>query len=349
MQVIASAPNRIDLAGGTLDLYPLALTDDGGITVNLAVNIYSRTTLAVRNSGAVVRSADGGEVVKAGPAGKFELQGALEAVLRAAEAMRPPAPGFELTTANQAPRGSGLGASSALLLSVCAALNLLQVQARSIPELISLANAIETQSLGVPTGLQDYYPAAYGGLNILRFPATGPRREPVQLSGAQTENLTEWLILCDTGQPHTSGPINWAILRAYMDGDPATVRALRGIKAATVDMAAAVRNRDWPAMAECLGREWLARRELAPGVSTPLIEHLLDRARAAGALSGKVCGAGGGGFVVIAAPPKSRREVRMALELAGGRPVPFAIDHRGLQVRVDTVPAAGRPADGGGP
>ncbi|HEX6987835.1 MAG TPA: GHMP kinase, partial [Bacillota bacterium] len=152
MRVLATAPNRIDLAGGTLDLYPLYLLLDGGLTINAAVSIASRVEAWSRDDGRIViRSQDTGTALEAEGYDDLPLEGPLALAARAARYWRPPG-GCELLTANQAPRGSGLGASSALLVALCAALAALCGEPPARDRLVRVAADLEAQVIGVPTG-----------------------------------------------------------------------------------------------------------------------------------------------------------------------------------------------------
>jgi len=227
------------------------------------------------------------------------------------------------------PYGSGLGGSSALAVAVAAALSQL---AGAALEGVELVRDVETRVLGKPAGVQDYYSAFGGALHCLWFGTGRTVAERLDVRPAEWE---EHLTLYDTGAAHSSGMNNWEVFRRRLEGDAAVAASLDRIAAAARDMAAAARRGDFPGMGEALDREWSARRDLAPVVSSPAIERAIAAAREAGAWGGKACGAGGGGCVIFLAPPERTPAVRDALAALGdGSVLPVKAERRGLEVGV---------------
>jgi D-glycero-alpha-D-manno-heptose-7-phosphate kinase len=341
----AETPARIDLAGGTVDLYPLNAFLGGTWTVNAAIEVRSRVVLAPRPDGAFrIASEDLGErlelpsfeAVLAHPRGS-----ALDLVLEALRFWRPRA-GLEVTTRNEAPKGSGLGASSALLVALLGGLRALEGSphggdgstAREVADerLVDWAAAIEAKLLQVPTGKQDYYAALLGGPLAIEFALAGPRPERLAPRAGFLEDLERATLLYFTGEPHFSGAPNWAVLKRYVDGDPGTRRRLERIAAIARAMKGAVEGGDLALVARLLGEEWEERKGLAEGVSTPQLERIIERARAAGAMAAKACGAGGGGCLVVIAPPERRAAVDEAARGEGARPMPLRFAREGLRI-----------------
>ena len=167
-------------------------------------------------------------------------------------------------------------------------------------QLLGIARDVEAQAIGVPTGWQDYPPALYGGVAALEFGVGEPRRVALQIPA---EELQQRIVLAYTGEPRASGTNNWDIVKRHIDGDREVHASFARILEAARAMRDALIARDWTEVARCLAAEWEHRKRLAPGVTTPAIDELMARARNAGALSAKVCGAGGGGCVVFFAEP----------------------------------------------
>lgn len=138
--------------------------------------------------------------------------------------------------------------------------------------------------------------------------------------------------MCYTGQAHFSGANNWEIFKRHIEGDPATQATLARIRDLAQAMYAAIRARDIEAVAATLEQEWHCRRQLAAEVSTPTIERLMAAAREAGALAGKVCGAGGGGCVVFVVAEGRKSDVQSALTAAGGQILGAHLTQQGLTV-----------------
>jgi len=331
----ATAPTRIDLAGGTLDIYPISLLEGEVVTVNLAITILARVWVEPHGGGVAVYSQDLGIGVEAPDAAALPIGGPLDLVLRAVRYSGVPGR-TRVVTASEAPRGSGLGASSALLVAILAATDRRKggrrVGKSAGPGLVEAASRLEAQSIGAPTGKQDYYAALWGGLNAIWFHLDGEAVEPL-LPPRRLAGLEEHLVLSFTGEPHASGLTNWSMVRAYLDGVPETVRGLRTIGRISRQMREALRGGDLRATARLLREEWEARRTLAEGVSTPEIERAVRTARRAGALASKVCGAGGGGCVVSVVGTGKKAAVAQALAAEGFRVLPFRIARAGLSVR----------------
>lgn len=335
MRVVATTPNRIDLAGGTLDIYPLYLLLDGGLTINAAVTIESRVEAWSRSDGRIViRSEDTGATLHADSWDQLPVNGPLALAARAVRYWRPPG-GCQVVTANQAPRGSGLGASSALLIALCAALAALRGEPPGRDRLVRVAADLEAQVIGVPTGRQDYYAAAAGGVNALWFDVAQDRLEPLDAGGSLAAELERRLVVAYVGEPHDSAQPNWRMLRAFVEGRPRTRAALAAIKEAAAGMRRALLDGpDWDAVAGWLREEWRWRRRLARGVTTPRIDAAVAAALGAGAEAAKVCGAGGGGCVVALTPPGARQAVAQALAAQGLQVLPARVDTAGLTLRL---------------
>jgi D-glycero-alpha-D-manno-heptose-7-phosphate kinase len=195
--------------------------------------------------------------------------------------------------------------------------------------LIEISKDIEAQVIAVPTGLQDYRPAMYGGVAALELEAGGARRVALDLDVRELERR---LVLCYTGEPRNSGTNNWEITKRHIDGDRGVFDCFERIRDTAAAMRGALSRGDWEAVAAELAAEWENRKRLAPGVTTPAIERLIGAARAAGAAAAKVCGAGGGGCLVCMAPPDRMATVREALAAGGARLLDFRIETEGLRV-----------------
>jgi D-glycero-alpha-D-manno-heptose-7-phosphate kinase len=323
----ASAPARVDLAGGTLDLWPLHALHPGSVTVNVAIDLRARCRVRRRDGGFRVSVPDlGYERTAAAPAELLaDPRGALAGALLEALEIREPCD-IELST--DVPYSSGLGGSSSLTVAMAAALCASVGREFGRPPEVDLVRDVETRVLGKPAGVQDYYPPFSGGLHALRFL---PGRTDVLRQDVDPSAWLRHLTLFDTGAAHSSGMNNWEVFRARLEGDRDVARHLDDIGAAAREMAEAARVQDFRGMGTALRREWDARRRLAPVVSSPGIEAAIAAAVADGAWGGKACGAGGGGCVVILAPPERTPAVRQALSrLPEGRTLLVAVENRGL-------------------
>lgn len=330
-EVIARAPARVDLAGGTLDLWPISLLEEGACTVNAAVDLEATARILARGDPLIrIQSRDRGEQEVYPCLSEVRTDGCLGFLARLVREL-PPSSGIDLITDCAAPSGSGLGGSSALGIAAAAALARFRGEEISPERLLGLVQAVETQVLRVPTGVQDYYPALLGGVLAIHYSARGTRAEEIPVAPALLEDR---LVLCFSGVSRSSGVSNWDMLKRYLDGDPAVVEGIRRVGAATRRMEAALRKSDLEEAAAALAEEWEARKTLSAKVSNREIESQMGAAREAGALSGKVCGAGGGGCIIFFTRPGCRDAVGKALEGLGARVLPVRIRRQGLKVEM---------------
>ena len=326
MRIETSAPTRIDLAGGTLDIWPLYLFHPGAQTINAAIDLRARATVETRSDNRIVmHSEDTGITVEADD--WHELRGRQELRLLSQLAHFFRARGITLTTTCTSPAGAGIAGSSALNVAVCAALAQWSGRRYEPEALLRVALNVEAQAIGVPTGLQDYRPALYGGLAALELGTDDVVRVPLK---ADLTELERRLILCYTGQPRDSGTNNWDIMKRHIDGDRHVFDCFEAIRDTAVAMREAIGRNDWDGVGQAIGNEWEHRKRLAPGVSTPAIDALIASGIRAGASAAKVCGAGGGGCLFCYGPPEHQGAIRAALTAGGARLLDFRLDRQGL-------------------
>ncbi|HXE91396.1 MAG TPA: hypothetical protein VNK82_10575 [Terriglobales bacterium] len=330
--ITATAPCRADLAGGTMDIWPLYLFHAGAVTVNFALTTLTRCTIAALPGKTIhLRSLD---------TGREQRFASLDALLRARTSQHPlaahlvrffrPRGGFRLETDSASPAGAGISGSSALMIATAAALARFTGRSLGREALRVLAQNVEAQLIGVPTGCQDYYPALYGGVNAIHLDADGVHRHALPVAAAE---LDARFLLAYTGAPRQSGVNNWEVFKAHLDGDRRVFRNFEEIAAIARAMRDALTARDWDSVARLLAAEWKLRKTNAPAITTPLIERLIAVARRHGARAAKVCGAGGGGCVLFLMEPGARRGVAAALADHGAVMLPARVARRGLQVR----------------
>ncbi len=337
MKISARTPNRIDLAGGTLDIYPLYIFLEGGYTLNAAIDLYSQVDLTPReDSDFYFESVDFGTELRVSRedllAGKADdsdfrllVQG-LKAYL--------PEQGLNIRSFNQAPKGSGLGASSALLIALSGALNQWNAVYPQGEQLIHRAADLEAWVLDIPTGKQDYYAALYGGLQAIHFDQAGVQREHIHLPTDMYTTLNEGLVLSFTGESHFSGTNNWNMMKRYIDNSGETRKSLKAIQATSAALYQALKKADLEQVYQLLNQEWKNRQALAEGVTTPQIDKMIAAANAAGAKANKICGAGGGGCLLTLCEPGDKSAVAAALESTGATLMENRMTPQGLQVNV---------------
>jgi D-glycero-alpha-D-manno-heptose-7-phosphate kinase len=326
VRIATSAPTRIDLAGGTIDIWPLYLFHAGAQTLNAAISIRASALLESRaDTRIVIRSEDTGATVEADD--WRELRDRQELRLLCLIVHFFETRGITLTTTSQSPAGAGIAGSSALNVAVCAALADWKRTHYEPEALLQVAMNIEAQTIGVPTGLQDYRPALYGGIAAVELEVDGVRRVPLDVDLAE---LQQRITLCYTGEPRNSGTNNWEITKRHIDGDRYVFDCFERIRDTAAVMREALEKGDWDQVGSAIAQEWDNRKRLAPGVTTQGIDDLIARASAAGATAAKVCGAGGGGCLFCYGPPSARDAIRNALTGGGARLLDYTFERHGL-------------------
>ena len=326
MVIETSAPTRIDLAGGTIDIWPLYLFHPGAQTINAAISIRARARLESRTDRRIViRSRDTDTTVEVDDWHDLRDETRLRLLSLLVHFFE--ARGLTLTTTSESPAGAGIAGSSALNVAVCAALAQWTRQHYEPEALLQVAMNVEAQTINVPTGLQDYRPALYGGLAALELEVDGVRRRPLKVD---VHELERRIVLCYTGEPRNSGTNNWEITKKHIDGDRFIFDCFERIRDTAAAMREALTRGDWDEVGRAIAAEWDNRKRLAPGVTTPAIELLIERATGAGATAAKVCGAGGGGCLFAYGPPERHAAIREALAAGGARILDYRIERHGL-------------------
>ncbi len=332
MTISSQSPCRVDLAGGTLDIWPLYLFHDNAVTVNFAVNRYTRCTLKVREDRKIIlRSKDlrreetfaSIEALQLAKKYKLDLLALLLKFFS-------PSQGLELETESEAPAGAGISGSSSLMITVSAALNKLTGRGFSIEKIREVAQNVEAQVIRVPTGSQDYYPAMYGGVSAMQMGPAGIDRHEIPV---RAEDLNSRFVLAYTGEPRNSGINNWGVMKGHIDGDKAIQKNFERIAAISNHMRGALERHDWQETGRLLREEWANRRKNSPGITTDLIDHLIAITRKAGSTGAKVCGAGGGGCVFFLVEPEAKAKIATLIAGAGATVLDASVAPKGVTVR----------------
>jgi D-glycero-alpha-D-manno-heptose-7-phosphate kinase len=325
VRIDCSAPTRIDLAGGTYDIWPLYLFHAGAQTINAAISLRAHATITSLDGEQVaIVSEDTGERIEADTpsALTFDRLPLLARLVRHFNAG-----GLELRTRSDSPVGAGIAGSSAMNVAVAAALAAWTGQPLDVDQLLSVAMNLEAQVIGVPTGVQDYRPAFYGGVSAVELGVSGVRRVALNV---EPDELGQRIVLAYTGESRKSGINNWEVMQRRIAGAPIVTAAFEGIRDAAAGMRAALQRQDWDGVGQHLASEWTHRKRLAPGVTTPAIDAMFVAAAAVGARAGKVCGAGGGGCLFCLVDPADRTNVADALSALGARVLPFSVEREGV-------------------
>lgn len=337
------APTRIDLAGGTLDIWPLAailqekfeLWNAPVETVNMAVELRAEAKVTLKhakefswsfNDKSLGRSAEGSSLHQ-NDAGDFVLHRAVTRLYKNQLTERGLA-NVSIETNAQAPRGSGLGGSSSLVIALLTAFEKLLGRTVDGNELCRTAQTLEAGILGNLAGNQDHFAAYFGGLQAVQHTSFGTTTTQID---SDPQTLARHLILAHSGQQHFSAFNNWLVLEKVLTNDAAVLERCAGIAKIVPDMKRELQNKNWKKVARLLSAEWDIRRTLAAGIVTPVLEALYTTAIKAGASGGKVCGAGGGGVLVMMVDdPLQKPAVEAALRAAGGEVLNCAPAMKGI-------------------
>ena len=323
----SSAPTRIDLAGGTIDIWPLYLFHQGASTVNVAISLRAHTHIERCADGVVLRSIDTNRETRAVHWSHLSQSNGLPLLTHLARHYR--LHNAILTTRGESPAGAGIAGSSALTIAACGALARWTGKSEAPVDLLQTAMNIECQTILVPTGVQDYRPALYGGIAAIHLDVEGIHRVPIDVDPRELEAR---IVLAYTGMPRHSGTNNWEITKRHLDGDREIFHCFERIRDTAAEMRLALERADWDEVGRQIAAEWENRKRLAPGVTTGEIDDLMARAGAAGATAAKVCGAGGGGCLFCYGPPAMRPAIAAALAAGGARLLDFRIETEGLRI-----------------
>jgi D-glycero-alpha-D-manno-heptose-7-phosphate kinase len=331
--VHALAPLRISFVGGGTD-FPHWYREHGGAVLSSTIDHFVRVTVTPREDRAVrVRSLDLGHLVQyqldEGP----EYDGVLDLAKAAIDRVGSDV-GIDVDIESEAPPGSGLGGSSALVTAVVAALACLGQRELSCDEIAKLSYAIEREDLGISGGWQDQYAAAFGGFNLIEFGHDVVGVTAVAAGPDTLEELRKHLLLCYSGRVRRHVGLIDRQIDMFEAGREDTLLGMKQLREMAYAMRSAVESGDMAGLGTMLREAFEAKKRMNPHIAegTP-IEAMLDAAAQAGATGGKICGAGGGGYLLIACPPEARAPVRSALEAMGGQFAPFEVDPDGVRAR----------------
>jgi len=312
MIIESSAPPRVDLAGGTIDIWPLYLFHPGAITVNFAISLHARCRIETRDDGRIVlESRDRKVSFETSLAALEDLlqEERLELISKLVHFFKPTT-GFHLIAESAAPAGAGLGGSSALAIACVGALNRLVGNRYDESKFVEIASNVESTVIRVPAGFQDYYPPLYGSVSAIHLRPDGLQREALDVD---LDELERRVAIIYTGEPRMSGINNWDIFKRHIDGDAEIFELFDAIRDSARNVRQGLLANDWAYVATTMRNAYPNRKRLAATITTPQMDHLVEKALANGAEAAKVCGAGGGGCIAFLCTPGRRGDVESAL------------------------------------
>jgi D-glycero-alpha-D-manno-heptose-7-phosphate kinase len=330
----ARAPLRISFCGGGTDVAPYC-DERGGVVLSATINRYATATVVPGGESFTVRSIDYDQSVSYGVDDPFVYDGQLDLAKGVIDHFRREdglTRGLEVTLHNDAPPGSGLGSSSAItvaLVSAVADFLGLPVDAYQVAD---LAYRIERVEVGIKGGKQDQYATTFGGFNLIEFhPGGTVLVVPLRLRAETVWELEHSLVFAYVGGGHFSDHIIQNQVRNYETRRTESIHAMDRLKVLTQDMKRALLIGDLREFGELLHLAWESKRQMAKGITSPKIDELYEGAIQAGALGGKMSGAGGGGFMLFVCDPLRRYAVQDALRKAGSQLVSLTFVEPGVR------------------
>ncbi len=319
--IISQTPYRVSFAGGGTDL-PSFYEQEPGAVLSVGLDKHMYVTVSPRFERTTRVSYTKTEI-------RESIDQIEHTLVRETLRLVGLGPHTEVTTIGDVPAGTGLGSSSSLTVGLLTALYAFRGRIVSPERLAREACQIEIEVLGKPIGKQDQYAAAYGGLNYIRFNPDGSVHvEPVPAKAGLLEELERWTLMMYTAQQRSADDI----LKKQSEGTVDKMPVLRQMRdlASEMRQSFAGKHASLRLVAEGLDHGWELKRSLGFGISNEHVDGWYRAAKNAGAIGGKLLGAGGGGFLLLIAPPDSHDRIREAL----GRPreLAFGVDRRGSRV-----------------
>ncbi|MEZ4871516.1 MAG: galactokinase [Bdellovibrionales bacterium] len=308
MNLCIKSPTRVDLAGGTLDLWPIYTIVRPAMTINCSIDIYTQVEVDTSHkSGVFVQVSD--LKYEKNFSNYTEFMSCTDSPVELIQCVAKEFGDigtYRIKTSSQSPVGGGLGGSSSLMISMIKAYSQMTGKTLSLNEQVLLAQNMEARILNKPTGCQDYFPAANVGMNKISLTDLGPKTEFLDFDESF---FNSHFFLVDTGKAHNSGINNWDVYKAVIEGHRGVLKALHQVKDVTLRLNEVLLKKKYNELPEIFNHEFEARVQLADCFSSPEIEQLREIALGSGGLAVKICGAGGGGCVLVMAPPEKKQKV----------------------------------------
>lgn len=332
MHIRSRAPLRVSFAGGGTDVAPYPELE-GGRVLSATIDRYAYASLTPRTDGQFsIESADFDTHVHFDPAERSSIDGRLDLVKAVIRRLsREDSNGYDLFLRSSAPPGSGLGSSSAVIVALVGLLRRHYNLGPDNYETAALAYALEREDLGIPGGMQDQYAATFGGFNFIEFHADRVVVNPLRISADVINELEHNMLLAYSGVTRDSGGIIDDQTARLRSGEAETLEAMHAQKRLADEMKDALLRGRLGEFATLLDDAWQQKRRMSPKIATARIDEVYEAAREAGALGGKVTGAGGGGYVLLYCDFRRRQQVAERLEAMGVQPRELTFTREGLQ------------------
>lgn len=324
------APLRVSFSGGGSDVSPYC-DEYGGCVLSTTIGMYIFGALEIRDDHRIeIFSIDYDEVVKYELGSELEAGDKLAFLHAVIKRLNPPR-GFNLYLHSDAPPGTGLGSSGAISALIVGLVNHAFNLMLSRYDMAQLAYEVEHDDLGRSVGRQDHYAAVFGGMNYIEFTRDGTLVIPLRVEAWILEELVYHCQMFYTRKKRDSVDIVAKQVESYKEKRPATLDALAEMKLLTEHMRRALLTGQVQRFGGLLHEAWVNKKKMNPDTANSYLDELYAAARGAGAIGGKLLGAGGGGFFLFYTPFMKQAHVTQALTALGAQAVPFVLDHNGIQ------------------
>ena len=331
MVIRGRAPLRVSFGGGGTDVAPFC-EEQGGAIIGSTINKYAYCSIIPREDDEItVHSLDFDMTVKYNSKENYVYDGKLDLVTAALKAMKIDQ-GCEVYLQCDAPPGSGLGTSSTVMVALLTAMAKWKGVELDTYALADLAYGVEREDLGISGGYQDQYAAAFGGFNFIEFHGrNNVVVNPLRIRRDVINELQYNLLLCYTGNIHVSANIIRDQVKNYEDKKPDAVKAMCEVKALAYAMKDELLKGNLNSFGKLLDYGWQSKKRMSSKISNPQIDELYEEAKKAGALGGKLLGAGGGGYLLLFCPYNVKHRVAARMEQVGGQLADWNFELRGAQ------------------
>lgn len=329
MVIRGRAPLRISFGGGGTDVSPFC-EEKGGAILGSTINKYAYCSIIPREDDQIiVHSLDFDMTVKYNTKENYVYDGSLDLVKAALKRMNLNK-GCEVYIQCDAPPGSGLGTSSTVMVAMLRAMAKWKGEELDGYALANLAYEVEREELGIAGGYQDQYAATFGGFNFIEFHGkNNVVVNPLRIRKEIIQELEYNLLLCYTGNIHVSANIIKDQVSNYKKKDDEVLLAMCNVKALAYAMKDELLKGNLNSFGKLLDYGWQSKKKMSTKITNPQIDELYDTAIKAGALGGKLLGAGGGGYILMYCPYNIRHKVAAQMERAGGQLADWNFELRG--------------------
>lgn len=331
MIIRGRAPLRVSFGGGGTDVEPYCV-EHGGAIIGSTINKYAYCSILPKETDEItVHSLDFDMTVKYNAKENYVYDGKLDLVKAALNALDINK-GCEVYLQCDAPPGSGLGTSSTVMVALLMAMAKWKGINLDAYEVADLAYHVERELLGISGGYQDQYAATFGGFNFIEFHGrNNVVVNPLRIKKDIIHELQYNLLLCYTGNIHVSANIISDQVNNYKKKESDALAAMSEVKALAYAMKDELLKGNLHSFGKLLDYGWKSKKRMSSKITNPKVDELYEEAIKAGALGGKLLGAGGGGYLLMYCPYNVKHKVAERMEQVGGQLADWNFELRGAQ------------------